>query len=340
MVPPLPSSLLSPALSPPQGEPDPLYGLVASLEELVAARPGDGVGGFAPGGKVRTHQFGGHRSSFRGRGMEFDEVRAYQPGDDIRTIDWRVTARTGKAHTKLFQEERERPVLLLVDTRRAMRFGTRDCFKSVLAARAAAVLTWAAISGGDRVGGVVLTPLRIAAFRPERSRRRILHFVKAVAEATADGFGQEEDDGGEGEAPEPPLAEAIARLRSAARPGTLVFLASDFADFDAAAARELNRLSHSSQVTAVFVYDALEARLPPRGTYRVSDGEAVARLDPGRGDLASVYAARFAARQARIEQFCRQHGMAFVPLQTGQDSADLLHPERLGSGRASRRVAG
>ncbi|MDQ0505786.1 DUF58 domain-containing protein [Xanthobacter agilis] len=316
---------------PPETTTDPLYGLVASLEELVAVRPGDGVGGFAPGGKVRTHQFGGHRSSFRGRGMEFDEVRAYQPGDDIRTIDWRVTARTGKAHTKLFQEERERPVLLLVDARRSMRFGTRDCFKSVLAARAAAVLTWVAIAGGDRVGGVVLTPFGLSAFRPERSRRRILHFVKAVAQATAEGFGQE------GEGAEPTLAEALARLRGAARPGTLVFLASDFADFNAAAARELNRLSHASQVTAIFTYDPLEARLPPRGSYRISDGAAVARLDMGRGDVAAAYAERFAARRARIELFCRPHGMAFVPLETGQDAADLLHPERLGPGRASRR---
>lgn len=314
--------------------PNPLYGLVASLDELVAARPGAGVGGFAPGGKVRTHQFGGHRSAFRGRGMEFDEVRAYQPGDDIRTIDWRVTARTGKAHTKLFQEERERPVLLLVDTRRAMRFGTRDCFKSVLAARAAAVLTWVAIAGGDRVGGVVLTPFELAAFRPERSRRRILHFIKAVAEATSQGFGLEDA----GTMAEPALSEALARLRGAARPGTLVFLASDFADFDAAAARELNRLGHASQVTAIFTHDPLEARLPPRGSYRISDGAAVARLDAGREDLATAYAARFAARRARIETFCRQHGMAFVPLETGQDAADILHPERLGPGRASRRA--
>jgi len=323
-----------PATKPAPPAPDARYGLVASLEELVAARPGDAVDGFAPGGKVRTHQFGGHRSSFRGRGMEFDEVRAYQPGDDIRTIDWRVTARTGKAHTKLFQEERERPVLLLMDARMSMRFGTRDCFKSVLAARAAAVLTWVAIAGGDRVGGVVLTPFVLDAFRPERSRRRILHFVKAVAEATAQGFGHEEERA----EPEPTLVEALAYLRSAARPGTLVFLVSDFADFDAAAARELNRLGHSSQVTAVFTYDALEARLPPRGSYRVSDGGAVARLDTGRRNLADDYAARFAARRSRIESFCRQHAMAFVPLHTGQDPGDLLHPERLSPGRPARRT--
>lgn len=310
----------------------PSYGLVATLDELLAARPADGVGGFAPGGKVRTHQFGGHRSAFRGRGMEFDEVRAYQPGDDIRTIDWRVTARTGRTHTKLFQEERERPVLLLVDARAGMRFGTRDCFKSVLAARAAALLTWVAIAGGDRVGGVVLTPSGLSAYRPERSRRRILHFVKAVADATAEGFGREDA------APDSPsLATALAHLRSAARPGTLVFLLTDFADFDGAAARELNRLAHSSQVTALFTYDALEARLPARGAYRISDGEGVAHLDTSTPAM-TAYAERFALRRGRIEQFCRQHGMAFVPLHTGQDASDILHPERLTPARAGRRA--
>ncbi|MGR7994830.1 MULTISPECIES: DUF58 domain-containing protein [unclassified Xanthobacter] len=309
----------------------PSYGLVASLDELLAMRPAEGVGGFAPGGKVRTHQFGGHRSAFRGRGMEFDEVRAYQPGDDIRTIDWRVTARTGRTHTKLFQEERERPVLLLVDARTGMRFGTRDCFKSVLAARAAALLTWVAIAGGDRVGGVVLTPFGLTAYRPERSRRRILHFVKAVADATAEGFGRE---AAAGEAPA--LASALAHLRSAARPGTLVFLLSDFEDFDGAAARELNRLAQSSQVTALFTYDDLEARLPPRGAYRISDGDAVATLDTTRPALTAAYAERFALRRGRIEQFCRQHGMAFLPLRTGQNVGDILHPERLAAPRAGR----
>lgn len=312
-------------------------GVVARFADLVAARPHSGKK--APGPrKARSQMLGGHRSPARGRGMEFDEVRAYQPGDDIRTIDWRVTARTGKAHTKLFQEERERPVLLLVDARRSMRFGTRDCFKSVLAARAAAVLTWVAISGGDRVGGVVLTPYGLTAFRPERSRRRILHFIKAVAQATSDGFAEEAAQPAPvNSPPEPTLAEAFARLRSGARPGTLVFIASDFNDFDAAAARELNRLSHSSQVTAIFTFDGLEAKLPGRGSYRVSDGTAVSRLDPGRGDVAQAYARRFAARRARIESFCRPHGMAFVPLETGQDAGDLLHPERLGAARATRR---
>lgn len=325
----------------------PLYGLVTRLDELVSLQPGDGVGGFAPGGKVRTHQFGGHRSAFRGRGMEFDEVRAYQPGDDIRTIDWRVTARTGRTHTKLFQEERERPVLLLADARRAMRFGTRDCFKSVLAARVTALLTWVALAGNDRVGGVVLSPTRLLAHKPERSRRRILHFLKGVAEATQDSFELADEKSrpakartpAQPPAPEPSLSEALDRLRMAARPGTLIFLASDFDDFDDAAALALSRLAAVHQVTALFIHDALEESLPPRGHFRISDGTAVALVDAGRGDQKTAWARYFAARRNRLEMFCRKHGIAFLPVRTGDDPTFILHPERLGRSKAGRGVA-
>lgn len=313
-----------------------LYGLVARLDELIAARPEGLAGGFAPHGRVRTRQLGGYRSIFRGRGMEFDEVRAYQPGDDIRTIDWRVTARTGRTHTKLFQEERERPVLILMDARARMRFGTRDTFKSVLAAKAAAILTWICVAQGDRVGGVTLTPLDIASRRPERSRTGILHFIKALADATTEGLLLPPP------AAEPTLADALMRLRAAARPGTLVFVISDFADFDAAAARELTRLALHCQVTNLFVFDRLEETMPARGAYPISDGGRVATLDADSPALRASYARRFAERRAALAQLARQRGMAFVPLETGCDLKEILHPERIaraGGGGGGRRVA-
>lgn len=297
-------------------------GVVARLADLVAARPRGGA--FAAGRKVATQMLGAHRSAFRGRGMEFDEVRAYHPGDDVRTIDWRVTARTGRPHTKLFQEERERPVLLLVDARAAMRFGTRGCFKSVLAAKAAAVLAWMGIAGGDRVGGVVLAPSGVSAFRPERSRKRILAFIRAVADATAERTGPPGD--------EPSLADALARLRPLVRPGTLVFLASDFGDFDAHAAREASRIAMDAQVTGLFVFDRLEAGMPGPGVFPVTDGVAVARLDAGRAALLAAYARRFADRRDALEHACRERGIVLLDLETGSDPAELLHPERLRPG--------
>ena len=119
-----------------------------------------------PRGKVLATRNGGHLSRFRGRGMEFDESRIYQPGDDPRNMDWRVTARSGRPHVKLFREKRERPVWLLVDIGPRMRFGTRVAFKSVIAARAAALLAWAAADRGDRVGGMVFDESRSFERRP------------------------------------------------------------------------------------------------------------------------------------------------------------------------------
>ncbi len=106
---------------------------------------------------IRAQQSGAYLSAFKGRGMEFEEARPYQPGDDIRNLDWRVTARTGKPHTKLFREERERPILLWVDYRNTMFFATKGVYKSVIAARAAALLAWSAHHHGDRVGGIIFS---------------------------------------------------------------------------------------------------------------------------------------------------------------------------------------
>ncbi|MEP9368044.1 DUF58 domain-containing protein [Xanthobacter sp. VNH20] len=323
---------------------DAAYGLIARLEELIAARPEGGKSAFAPRGKVRSQQFGGYRSAFRGRGMEFDEVRLYQAGDDIRTIDWRVTARTGRTHTKLFQEERERPVLILLDCRSFMRFGTRDTFKSVLAAKAAAVLTWISIEAGDRVGGVIVTPSGLHSYSPQRSRGRILGFVKAMADGTQEGFELSPSAKGARTMPaqprpEPSLADAVARLRRTARPGTLVFLISDFHDFTEAAARELSRLALQAQVTNIFVYDALEEAMPARGAYPVSDGAAVRLLDGDNRVARETYAARFAARRAALDALSRLRGMAFVQLQTGDDPAAQLRPERLRNARRQARKA-
>ncbi|MFG1464264.1 DUF58 domain-containing protein [Xanthobacter sp. DSM 24535] len=313
------------------------YGLIASLDELIAARPEAGKAAFAPRGKVRSQQSGGYRSTFRGRGMEFDEVRLYQAGDDIRTIDWRVTARTGRTHTKLFQEERERPVLILLDCRSFMRFGTRAAFKSVQAARAAAVLAWISTDAGDRVGGLVMTPRAIHSHSPQRSRARVLGFIKAMADGTREGFDAAPTGPAAGQ--EPALAEALARLRRTARTGTLVFIISDFQDFDARAARELSRLGLQAQVTNVFVYDRLEEALPAAGAYPVSDGAAVRLIDAGDATARTAHAQRFAARRAAVEEVARQRGMGFVTLQTGEDPAERLHPERLRGARTKRAVA-
>lgn len=310
------------------------YGIKASIAELVRQRGAAASLGAAPRARVRTLHAGGHASTFRGRGMEFDETRAYQPGDDVRSIDWRVTARTGRVHTKLFHEERERPVLLLVDVRPHMRFGTRDAFKSVVAARAAATVAWAARDGGDRVGGLVLSGTGYTEIPPQRSRARLLSFLGTLSRAT----GEEECTS----AP-PRLAGALDLLVRVSRPGTLLFVISDFADLDDDAERSLARLARHCEVACVLVFDGLEATPPDASGCRISDGARVLELPASSERWRSEYVARFAERRERVASLCRRRGAAFLPLETGEDCAAVLRVQRFlhnRTGAATRQAPG
>ncbi|WP_394690581.1 DUF58 domain-containing protein [Hoeflea sp.] len=290
------------------------------MSDLIAVRPDRKITGFAPGGRVSTHQFGNNRSVYQGRGMEFDEARVYQPGDDVRAIDWRVTARTGEVHTKLYHEERERPVYILLDQRSMMHFGTRVRFKSVLAARIAAMLCWVGVDGGDRVGGLLLTQSGLADFPATRTRQGMLGFLNAISKAT-----RTLDTGG---SPETTLRYAVRRLRHMARPGTLVFIISDFSDFDTDAEQEINRLSLHAHVTNILTTDHLDAHLPARGNYNVTDGHGVVALaEVGRAHLRDHEAA-FNDRRLRLETMSRRRAMAFLDLKTSDDPASVLRPHR------------
>jgi uncharacterized protein (DUF58 family) len=266
--------------------------------------------------------------------MEFDESRAYQPGDDIRAIDWRVTARTGRVHTKLFHEERERPVLMLVDARPMMRFGTRDCFKSVLAARTAATLAWTARDAGDRVGAFVMTGTATLQFPPHRAHGRLLRLFQGLSAATAETC----------DVVAVSLSEQIARLKRVARPGALVFVLSDFHDFDDDAERELARVSLHCDVVCIHVYDELEAAAPESPGYTISDGERVLALAGFDRRWQRDYRESFERRRRRVESFCRRHGEGFVLLRTGEEPgsrlAPRLQPERFRRERAASPIHG
>jgi uncharacterized protein (DUF58 family) len=285
------------------------YGIEASVAELVRQRRAAGRASTVPAGRVRTAHWGNDPSVFHGRGMEYDESRPYQPGDDVRTIDWRVLARTGRVHTKLFCEDRERPTLLLIDARASMRFGTRDSFKSVLAARAAAALAWDAVDAGERVGGVVLRPSRLVGVPAHRGRSRLLAFLRSISEAT----GEETD------AEPPTLARGLRFLSRSARPGARIFLFSDFADLDEEAERQMVRLGQRCDLTALLIHDPLEVEAPDGPGYRVSDGDRVVHLPTQDHAWRRQYTEVFAERRRRIEDLCSRQRAGFLALCTGEE---------------------
>lgn len=257
-------------------------GAYTDLAELIRLRYGARDLKLARQRKVFSQMAGPFQTRFRGRGIEFEEVRTYHPGDDLRNIDWRVTARTGKVHTKLFREERERPVILLVDQSLSMFFGSKNCFKSVTAAHAATLLAWAALQNNDRVGGLVFNDNEHSEIRPKRSARNVLQLLNFI-----DDFNhrlhRQLSRGSSG------INQALEELRRVTRPGSNIFILSDFQGISATGTKNLHLLSKNNNISAIRVYDPLEQDLPVKGYYSVTDGERRFALYTGDKNLRSRY---------------------------------------------------
>ena len=279
--------------------------------------------------RARQSMSGSHGSRFRGRGMEFAESRIYQPGDDVRSIDWRVTARTGRPHTKLFQEERERPVILLVDLGASMFFGTRSAYKSVLAAEAAALIAWAAMHGGDRIGALVAGRYAHMEIKPVAGRRGVLRVLRALAtlsrQATRD------------EGQQVTLSGSLMRARHVARPGSLLVIISDFYGLDDSAAGHLTRMRQHNDMLACWVHDKLEREPPPPGRYGVSDGWQTATLDTLSKRSRERYRASFGAHFEHLRATFGRLAIPLLPIATGDDVAEAL---RRGAPAEARAKAG
>lgn len=295
-------------------------GIEISKAELIQMRPPKGVTGFAPSGPVQTHQWGTNRSAFLGQGMEFAESRIYQPGDDVKNIDWCVTARTGQTHTKLFQAERERPVYLLVDLRSMMQFGSRVRFKSHLAAEIAAQLAWVGHDGGDRIGALILGRQGIRSFKPARTRSSVLQFLDAVAHQTQrlSEITTQQD--------EPSLTEGLRRLRQVCRPGSMVFVISDFADLDEGCEREMKYLAGRSHVINIQISDPLDSALPASAG-RISNGRETLQLGQLNKQTLADYATAFQYRSARLNKLSLQHNMVLHQITTREKPSCLLRPQ-------------
>ncbi len=280
--------------------------------------------------KIRSKEGGHYLSPFKGRGMEFDEVRPYQAGDDVRTLDWRVTARTGKPHTKLFREERERSVLFWVDYRAPMFFATRGSFKSVVAARAAALLAWSAIHHGDRLGGLVFSEKQHEEIRPQRGKKGVLHFIRSLVGHSAWSSSKiaEGDNAEEARSIDDIRAEAagqaLMRLRRVSRPGSLVFLMSDFRSIDSQSESHLAQIARHNDVVMLFIHDPIEQTLPPAGLYRLSDGQQNITLDTSDQAGRNAHQNKFEERQSILKGICRRYGIYFLPCATNDDLLSTL----------------
>ena len=285
--------------------------IAVSLKTLIdLAKPAASIK--PPQLRIRAQQSGAYVSGFKGRGMEFDEARLYQPGDDIRNIDWRVTARTGKTHTKVFREERERPVFIAVDDRATMHFATRGVFKSVVAAKFAALLAWMAQHHGDRVGGQRFSDSQCRELKPQNGRHAVLQLLNMLIKPEPANSNQVS------------FEHALARLCQHARPGSRVYLISDFRGFNEQTASNLSKLSRHCDVVLIFIYDPLEKTLPNQGRYRFTDEQRDVLVDTADKQRLQAYQQRFADRWQRLQTFSKKNAIQLIQCSTLEDPLQQL----------------
>ena len=300
---------------------------IANLSEMVRLRyAARELTGF-PRVQARQMMAGGHRSRFRGRGMDFDEVRIYQPGDDVRSIDWRVTAKTQTPHTKIFREERERPVLVVSDLRGRMFFGSQR-LKSVLACEVSAALAWAGLNANDRVGGLVFGAQQQSDVKSRRSHHAVLEFIHKLRDFSEQLLQPAADQYS--------LAHILEETRRFALPGTTIFIVSDFHDFNEDCERHLFELARHGNLNFCHIFDNIEIQLPDPALYAVSDGEQQRLLDTGNSRLREDFANAFEARSQRLKKFSQQLSAGLLPFNTANSAMSVL-AQAYGKRRKGRR---
>jgi uncharacterized protein (DUF58 family) len=265
---------------------------------------------------------GNHASRLRGRGLSFDELRHYIPGDDLRHLDARASLRYGKPFVRTFTEERDRPTLLLVDQRMGMYFGSQRSFKSVTAAELAALSAWVAFQAGDRVGGLVFDDRQVQHIRPLRSRTRIEALCAAVVRANhrlhASGPDSENDQ---------QLDAVLRSCLGAAGHDHLICIISDFAGATPQTLRLLRQLNAHNDVIAMQVYDPLALQLPERGRLTLTQGALQVEVEVERRQVRRPLGEFLSGRLQDVAELLRRSQVPLMMFSTGEEVLGQLRRE-------------
>jgi uncharacterized protein (DUF58 family) len=286
---------------------------------------------FLPRQPIHSLLSGRYASRLRGRGLNFEELRQYQPGDDIRTMDWKVTARTRRPHVRVYTEERDRAVLLLVDQRIHMFFGSQERMKSVVAAEAGALGAWRAFGVGDRVGAIVFNDQSIEEIRPQRSKVNVMQILRTIErmnrELRADASVQPNPD---------QLNAALEKAHRLAKHDTLVVLISDGQGVDDETTQLTAQIARHNDVLGMLLYDPMrESPRPGQGQFVVTDGRLQVELDLHDRQFLERIAADYKAEMDGIRANLRKISAPLLPISTAEDVVDQIR--RL-IGSATRRA--
>jgi uncharacterized protein (DUF58 family) len=253
---------------------------------------------------------GKHRSRALSRGMEFEEVRLYQPGDDVRNIDWRVTARTQTTHTKRYRDEKEKPVITLVDQRRSTFFGSQQCFKSVYACHLAALINWSSLKRGDRAGGLVIGTQTIDEVRPARSHQNVNRWLQLLTQTNHQLTAQSTHT-------EPRLADGLKKLLRIAPSGTDCALITDAYDLDDECEKILFQLARHNHISLYWVFDNLEKELPIIHDITFSNGQQKSTLNIDKHQQ-QQHQHYFLQKQEHVQALCQRYKIPLLMVNTKQ----------------------
>ena len=258
---------------------------------------------------------GRHASRLRGRGLNFEEMRDYLPGDDVRSIDWKATARTGSPHVRVFTEERDRPALLVVDQRMSMFFGSHLNLKSVTAAEAAAIAAFRILEAGDRVGGLVFDNERQSEYVPRRRRRTTYALLESIASMNAGLHADRQVNPAPGE-----LNEVLARVSRIAHHDHLVMVFSDFDGMDALTRRRLSGLAAHNDVILFLVYDPLADGIGDADAAIIGDGNLQAQVDLATRSTREAVERFTRERIEAIQRWQQEINLSVLPLSAGEET--------------------
>lgn len=275
---------------------------------------------FLPRQPVHSLLSGRHASRVRGRGLNFEEIREYHAGDDVRTIDWKVTARLRSPHTRVYTEERDRPVLLIVDQRIGMFYGTQLNMKSVTAAQCAAVAAWRVLDAGDRVGAIVFDDQEIQVVSPNRSRHTVMRILKTIAS-----FNQRLSADSPAR-PDPRMLDAAVEMSTRmASHDYLVALVSDFYGYNNSVLQHLRRIREHNDMLAALVHDPSASKLGSSRNFVVTDGELQVEIDlQGKQNRERIQESSI-GRIKEVLELQNQLRMPVLPLSSAEDVASQLH---------------
>lgn len=306
--------------------------IYADLDALVRLQFQAQGFSYLPRQPVHSVLYGRHASRLRGRGLNFEELRGYRPGDDIRAMDWKATSRTRRAHVRVYTEERDRPVWLLVDQRRGMFFGSQERMKSVSAAEAAAISAWRAVGLGDRVGAMVFDDADIVELKPHRSRGQVMRILGAVVKknhALRAGAGADANPG--------MLNEVLRRVVPLAKHDCLVVLISDAQGADETSRRLVTGISQHNDIILAFIVDPLEQALPAAGRLGMSDGHVQLEVDTASRGLREDYAEHSRDRLEVMRELSLRQAIPLLQIDTTHAVLDQVR-DQLGHRAAARRV--